>query len=295
MKGIIIANKIRETSLFPLNIQLSKYFMPIYDKPMIYYPLSLLMSAGINDVLIITANEEIETYMSLFGNGDRLGISISYSINDSTDIREIIIDHAEFIGQECVAVVEGDMILTGPGLKEKLSEAVDRAENGITTLFSCYIETPNHYDVHVFNDDGIIKLINEQSLQSESSNCLVGMIFYDYNMVSCIKMLDVVNNYICSLIDLYSICLKKNELYVDFLDYEYYCITISNPDILHDTTMYIWQQEKYQHRKIACIEEISLFNGWISFQEVDDMSSAYLNIQYGEYLQNLVRGKYLSE
>ena len=295
MKGIIIANKAREESFFPLTIQLSKYFMPVYDKPLIYYPMSVLMNAGIREILIVTVHEDIALYMQLFGNGDSLGISISYTTHNSTNIGDVIYANHEFIGNDCVAIVEGDTIITGSTLKRKSYDAFNRAKSGTTTLFSSYVENTNHPNVFMFDAVERHFFIEDHPLQFADNYCLTGLSFYDFTMVYSIAKLHsgISNNSL--LIDLYNECLKSNELVVEYFDYDYSWISITNPETLYDATMYIRQLEKFQHRKIACLEEISLLNGWITFQEVDDLSLIYRTNQYGDYLKEVINGNYLTE
>ena len=293
MKGIILAGG-SGTRLYPLTKVTSKQLLPVYDKPMIYYPLSVLMTAGIREILIISTPEDTPRFQALFGDGSAIGLRLEYAVQPSPDgLAQAFIIGEKFIGKDNVAMVLGDNIFAGHGLKQKLIAAVDHAQNGGgATIFGYYVDDPERYGVAEFDKNGKVVSLEEKSPNPKSNYCVTGLYFYNNKVVEYAKSLKPSKRGEYEITDLNKIYLERNELTVEILGQGYTWLDTGTHESLVDATNFIKSIETHQHRKIACIEEIAFQNGWIDREQVLRLCKPMQN-QYGAYLKAVLDGKYL--
>ena len=293
MKGIILAGG-SGTRLYPMTMATSKQLMQVYDKPMIYYPLSTLMSAGINDILLITTKEDQAGFKRLFGDGSDLGINIEYIIQPSPDgLAQAFILGEEFIGDEECAMVLGDNIFAGHGLKKRLKAAVENAETGKgATVFGYYVDDPERFGIVEFDKNGKAVSIEEKPEHPKSNYCVTGLYFYDNRVVEYAKNLKPSARGELEITDLNRIYLEDNSLNVELLGQGFTWLDTGTHESLVDATNFVKTVEQHQHRKIACLEEIAYLNGWISKEEVLEVYEVLKKNQYGQYLKDVLDGKY---
>ena len=294
MKGIILAGG-SGTRLYPLTKVTSKQLLPIYDKPMIYYPLSVLMNAGIRDILIISTPQDTERFEKLLGNGRQFGVHLSYTVQPSPDgLAQAFILGADFIGDDCVAMVLGDNIFAGHGLKKRLKEAVDNAQSGKgATIFGYYVDDPERFGIVEFDGDGKAVSIEEKPANPKSNYCVTGLYFYDNKVVAYAKNLKPSARGELEITDLNRIYLEKNALNVELLGQGFTWLDTGTHESLAEATNFVKTMEDHQHRKIACLEEIAYLNGWISKEEVMAVYEVLKKNQYGQYLKDVLDGKYI--
>ena len=293
MKGIVLAGG-SGTRLYPLTMVTSKQLLPIYDKPMIYYPLSVLMNAGIQEILIISTPQDLPRFEALLGDGSRFGIRLSYAEQPSPDgLAQAFIIGDEFIGDDCVAMVLGDNIFAGHGLKERLKAAVANAESGKgATIFGYYVDDPERFGIVEFDARGKAVSIEEKPLYPKSNYCVTGLYFYDYRAVEYAKSLKPSKRNDLEITDLNRIFLDRGELNVELLGQGFTWLDTGTHESLVDATNFVKTVETHQHRKIGCLEEIAYLNGWITREQVMDTIKTLKN-QYGQYLQDVIDGKYV--
>lgn len=294
MKGIILAGG-SGTRLYPLTKVTSKQLLPIYDKPMIYYPMSVLMNAGIKDILIISTPQDTPRFMELLGDGNQFGINLSYKVQPSPDgLAQAFIIGADFIGNDAVAMVLGDNIFAGHGLKKCLNKAVENAQNGYgATVFGYYVDDPERFGIVEFDKDGRAISIEEKPSMPKSNYCVTGLYFYDNKVVEYAKNLKPSARGELEITDLNRIYLEKGTLNVELLGQGFTWLDTGTHESLVEATNFVMTVETHQHRKIACLEEIAYLNGWIS---KDDVLKAYDDMkknQYGQYLKDVIDGKYI--
>lgn len=294
MKGIILAGG-SGTRLYPLTKVTSKQLLPIYDKPMIYYPMSVLMNAGIRDILIISTPADTPRFDELLGNGKQFGVNLSYAIQPSPDgLAQAFIIGEKFIGHDPVAMVLGDNIFAGHGLKKRLKAAVENAENGKgATVFGYYVDDPERFGIVEFNQDGKAVSIEEKPQKPKSNYCVTGLYFYDNKVVEYTKNLKPSARGELEITDLNRIYLEQEKLNVELLGQGFTWLDTGTHESLVDATNFVRTVETHQHRKIACLEEIAYLNGWISKEEVLKMYEVLKKNQYGQYLKDVLEGKYL--
>lgn len=294
MKGIILAGG-SGTRLYPLTKAISKQIMPVYDKPMIYYPLSVLMNAGIRDILIISTPQDTERFEKLLGDGHQFGVHLSYTVQPSPDgLAQAFILGADFIGDDCVAMVLGDNIFAGHGLKKRLKEAVDNAHSGKgATVFGYYVDDPERFGIVEFDGDGKAVSIEEKPANPKSNYCVTGLYFYDNKVVAYAKNLKPSARGELEITDLNRIYLEKNALNVELLGQGFTWLDTGTHESLAEATNFVKTMEDHQHRKIACLEEIAYLNGWISKEEVMAVYEVLKKNQYGQYLKDVLDGKYI--
>ena len=263
MKGIVLAGG-SGTRLYPLTMVTSKQLLPVYDKPMIYYPLSVLMNANIRDILIISTPEDTPRFEALLGDGHQFGIHLSYKVQPSPDgLAQAFIIGEEFIGDDSVAMVLGDNIFQGNGLRQKLREASAK-ERG-ATVFGYYVDDPERFGIVEFDSEGrAISMNLKPSARGE-----------------------------LEITDLNRIYLENGELDVTLLGQGYTWLDTGTHESLVEATNFVKTVETHQHRKIACLEEIGYLNGWISEEEVLAAYEVYKKNQYGKYLKDVLDGKYV--
>ena len=294
MKGIVLAGG-SGTRLYPLTMVTSKQLLPIYDKPMIYYPLSTLMLAGIKDILIISTPDDTPRFEALLGDGSQFGISLSYKVQPSPDgLAQAFIIGADFIGNDTVAMVLGDNIFAGQGLNECLKTAVENAEKGKgATVFGYYVDDPERFGIVEFNGEGRAISIEEKPEKPKSNYCVTGLYFYDNNVVKYAKNLKPSARGELEITDLNRIYLEKGKLNVELLGQGFTWLDTGTHESLVDATNFVKTIETHQHRKIACLEEIAYLNGWISKEDMLEVYEVLKKNQYGQYLKDVLDGKYI--
>ena len=293
MKGIILAGG-SGTRLYPLTRVTSKQLLPIYDKPMIYYPMSVLMNAGIRDILIISTPQDTSRFEELLGDGSQFGVSLSYAVQPSPDgLAQAFIIGEKFIGNDCVAMVLGDNIFAGHGLKKRLKAAVSKAESGKgATVFGYYVDDPERFGIVEFNTEGKAVSIEEKPAHPKSNYCVTGLYFYDNNVVDYAKNLTPSARGELEITDLNQIYLKSGNLNVELLGQGFTWLDTGTHESLVDATNFVKTMETHQHRKIACLEEIAYLNGWIAKEDVLEIYESMKNNEYGKYLKDVLDGKY---
>ena len=294
MKGIILAGG-SGTRLYPLTTVTSKQLLPIYDKPMIYYPLSVLMNAGIRDILIISTPQDTPRFEELLKDGSSFGIHLSYAVQPSPDgLAQAFIIGADFIGDDSVAMVLGDNIFAGHGLKKRLKAAVENAETGKgATVFGYYVDHPERFGIVEFYKDGKAVSIEEKPEVPKSNYCVTGLYFYDNKVVEYAKGLTPSARGELEITDLNRIYLENNALNVELLGQGFTWLDTGTHESLVYATNFVKTVETHQHRKIACLEEIAYLNGWISKEDVMAVYEVLKKNQYGQYLKDVLDGKYL--
>lgn len=294
MKGIILAGG-SGTRLYPLTKVTSKQLLPIYDKPMIYYPMSVLMNAGIRDILIISTPEDTPRFKELLGDGNHFGVQLSYAVQESPDgLAQAFIIGEEFIGGEPVAMVLGDNIFFGHGLKKRLRKAVKNAEKGQgATIFGYYVDDPERFGIVEFDKQGKAISIEEKPAKPKSNYCVTGLYFYDSRVVEYAKGLKPSARGELEITDLNKIYLEQEKLNVELLGQGFTWLDTGTHESLVDATNFVKTIETHQHRKIACLEEIAYLNGWITREEVLEIYEVLKKNQYGQYLKDVLDGKYI--
>ena len=294
MKGIILAGG-SGTRLYPLTKVTSKQLLPIYDKPMIYYPMSVLMSAGIRDILIISTPQDLPRFRELLGSGDQFGLRLSYAEQPSPDgLAQAFTIGEEFIGNDCVAMVLGDNIFFGHGLKKRLRQAVRNATTGKgATVFGYYVDDPERFGIVEFDAEGRAISIEEKPAQPKSNYCVTGLYFYDNRVVEYAKGLKPSARGELEITDLNRIYLENGELNVELLGQGFTWLDTGTHESLVEATNFVKTVESHQNRKIGCLEDIAYINGWISREQVEAVIKLYKKNQYGKYLQDVLDGKYV--
>ena len=294
MKGIILAGG-SGTRLYPLTKVTSKQLLPVYDKPMIYYPMSVLMNAGIRDILIISTPQDTPRFEELLGDGHQFGINLSYKVQPSPDgLAQAFIIGEEFIGDDCAAMVLGDNIFAGHGLKKRLLQAVEKAEKyNLATIFGYYVDDPERFGIVEFDKDGRAVSIEEKPKKPKSNYCVTGLFFYDNRVVDYVKKLSPSARGELEITDLNKIYLENGDLNVELLGQGFTWLDTGTHESLVEASNFIKTIEDHQHRKIACLEEIAYLNGWISKNDILEAYKVLKKNQYGQYLMDVLSGKYL--
>jgi len=294
MKGIVLAGG-SGTRLYPLTKVTSKQLLPIYDKPMIYYPLSVLMSAGIREILIISTPQDLPRFRELLGDGSQFGLALSYAEQPSPDgLAQAFLIGEEFIGGDAVAMVLGDNIFSGHGLKKRLRSAVERAEAGEgATIFGYYVDDPHRFGIVEFDAEGRAVSIEEKPEYPKSNYCVTGLYFYDNQAVSYAKDLKPSKRGELEITDLNRRYLEAGKLHVELLGQGFTWLDTGTHESLVEATNFVMTVEKHQHRKIGCLEDIAYLNGWIDAEALRAAAESMKNNQYGQYLLDVLQGKYL--
>ena len=293
MKGIILAGG-SGTRLYPLTMVTSKQLLPIYDKPMIYYPMSVLMNAGIRDILIISTPQDTPRFHELLGDGHQFGVHLSYEVQPSPDgLAQAFIIGADFIGEDTAAMVLGGNIFAGHGLKKRLKAAVKNAETGKgATIFGYYVEDPERFGIVEFNHEGKAVSIEEKPEKPKSNYCVTGLYFYDNKVVEYAKNLKPSARGELEVTDLNRVYLEEDKLNVELLGQGFTWLDTGTHESLVDATNFVKTVESHQHRKIGCLEEIAYLNGWISKDDVMEVYEVLKKNQYGQYLKDVLDGKF---
>ncbi|MCR4842998.1 MAG: glucose-1-phosphate thymidylyltransferase RfbA [Eubacterium sp.] len=293
MKGIILAGG-SGTRLYPLTMVTSKQLLPIFDKPMIYYPMSVLMNAGIREILIISTPHDTPRFEALLGDGHQFGVELSYKVQDSPDgLAQAFLIGEEFIGNEPVAMVLGDNVFSGHGFNERLKAAVKRAEQDKgATIFGYYVDDPERFGIVEFDEQGKAVSIEEKPARPKSNYCVTGLYFYDNRVVQYAKSLKPSDRGELEITDLNRIYLEQGRLNVELLGQGFTWLDTGTHESLVDATNFVKTIEQHQHRKIGCLEEIAYLNGWIKKEDVMRVVEKYKGNEYGQYLKDVVDGKY---
>ena len=293
MKGIILAGG-SGTRLYPLTKVTSKQLLPIYDKPMIYYPMSVLMSAGIRDILIISTPQDTPRFKELLGDGHQFGVNLTYAVQPSPDgLAQAFIIGEEFVGSDPVAMILGDNIFVGHGLKKRLKAAVRNAETGKgATVFGYYVDDPERFGIVEFDSSGRAISIEEKPAKPKSNYCVTGLYFYDNRVVEYAKSLKPSARGELEITDLNRIYLEQGDLNVELLGQGFTWLDTGTHESLVEATNFVKTVEEHQNRKIGCLEDIAYINGWITREDVEAVIKVYRN-QYGRYLQDVLDGKYI--
>lgn len=293
MKGIILAGG-SGTRLYPLTKVTSKQLLPIYDKPMIYYPLSVLMEAGIREILIISTPEDTPRFKELLGEGSQFGIKLSYAVQPSPDgLAQAFLIGEEFIAGENVAMILGDNIFHGHGLTKRLRRAVEKKTGA--TIFGYYVDDPERFGIVEFDSEGKVVSIEEKPENPKSNYCVTGLYFYDNRVVEYAKQLKPSWRGELEITDLNRIYLENGELEIQLLGQGFTWLDTGTHDSLVDATNFVRTIESHQHRKIACLEEIACQNGWIGRKELLQTYEVYKKNQYGAYLKDVLEEKYIDK
>ncbi len=294
MKGIVLAGG-SGTRLYPLTRVTSKQLLPVYDKPMIYYPLSVLMNAGIREILIISTPQDTPRFKELLGDGAALGLSLEYAVQPSPDgLAQAFVIGEEFIGNDSVAMVLGDNIFAGHGLKKRLRAAAARAENERkATVFGYYVDDPERFGIVEFDAHGKAISIEEKPKQPKSNYCVTGLYFYDNRAVEYAKSLKPSARGEYEITDLNRIYLEKEDLQVELLGQGFTWLDTGTHESLVEATNFIKTVETHQHRKVACLEEIAYLNGWITKEQMLALYEPMKKNEYGQYLKDIIDGKYI--
>ena len=291
MKGIVLAGG-SGTRLYPLTKVTSKQLLPVYDKPMIYYPLSVLMTAGIRDILIISTPEDTPRFEALLGDGSQFGISLSYTVQQSPDgLAQAFLLGEDFIGDDRVAMILGDNIFAGNGLKEQLLRAAGREQGA--TVFGYYVDDPERFGIVEFDKTGRAVSIEEKPEKPKSNYCVTGLYFYDRRVVEFAKSLKPSARGELEITDLNRLYLEKGELEVNLLGQGFTWLDTGTHASLVEATNFVYTIETHQHRKIGCLEEIAYLNGWISGEQLAEAAESMRKNEYGKYLRDVLDGKYL--
>lgn len=291
MKGIVLAGG-SGTRLYPLTMVTSKQLLPIYDKPMVYYPLSTLMLAGIRDILIISTPTDLPNFERLLGDGSRYGIRLSYKVQPSPDgLAQAFTLGEEFIAGDSCAMVLGDNIFYGAGLGERLQTAVQNAANGQATVFGYYVNDPERFGIVEFDEDGRVISVEEKPKQPKSNYAITGLYFYDHRVVELAKQVKPSARGELEITDLNRMYLEAGDLNVQLLGRGYAWLDTGTMDTLVEAAEFVQVIENRQGIMISAPEEIAYRNGWITEEELLQSAETYGKSPYGEHLRRVADGK----
>ena len=284
-KGIILAGG-SGSRLHPITLGTSKQLLPIYDKPMIYYPLSVLMLAGIREILIISTPEDLPNFKKLLGNGDDLGIELSYKVQPSPDgLAQAFILGEEFIGDANVCLVLGDNIFYGQSFSQQLSRATDQEVGA--TVFGYYVSDPERFGVVEFDQDGKALSIEEKPNHPKSSYAVTGLYFYDNQVVDIAKNVQPSHRGELEITDINNAYLERQQLNVELLGRGFAWLDTGTHDSLLEAGQFVQTIEHRQGLKVACLEEISYYNGWLNDVQLLERANFFKKTGYGQYLLKL--------
>ena len=288
MKGIILAGG-SGTRLYPLTMVTSKQLLPVYDKPMIYYPLTTLMLSGIRDILVISTPQDLPNFERLLGDGSQFGVSLSYQVQPSPDgLAQAFLLGEEFIGDDACAMVLGDNIFYGNGFSKLLTEAAENCNNGKATIFGYYVNDPERFGVVEFDENGAVVSIEEKPKQPKSNYCVTGLYFYDKRVVEFAKQLTPSARGELEITDLNGKYLEVGDLCVKLLGRGFAWLDTGTHDSLSEASTYIEVLEKRQGLKVACLEGIAYRQGWITEERMRELAQPMIKNQYGQYLLKVI-------
>lgn len=292
MKGIILAGG-AGTRLYPLTQVTSKQLLPVYNKPMIFYPLSTLMLAGIRDILIISTPQDTPNFERLLGDGSRYGINLSYMVQPSPDgLAQAFILGEEFIGDDTCAMILGDNIFYGNGLSQLLKEANANAENGKATIFGYYVNDPERFGIVEFDENWNVLSVEEKPENPKSNYCITGLYFYDNRVTEFAKQVTPSARGELEITDLNRIYLEHDDLKVKVMGRGFAWLDTGTMDSLMDASNFIHITESRQSLMISVPEEIAYINGWITKEGLLSAAEKYGKSPYGEYLRRVAEGRY---
>ena len=288
-KGILLCGG-AGTRMFPITKGVSKQLLPLYDKPMVYYPLSVLMLAGIRDILVITTPEDAASFKRLLGDGSDYGINLQYAVQEKPEgIAQAFLIGEEFIGNSDVALVLGDNIFHGPGFSTQLFEAVSDAEFGKwATVFGYWVNDPERYGVVGWDENGKITSIEEKPKEPKSNYAVVGLYFYPNDVIKVAKTITPSARGELEITAVNQYFLDEERLRVQFLGRGFAWLDTGTHDSLSEASSYIETIEKRQGLKVACLEEIAYNNGWIGSNKIKEIAEPMKKNQYGQYLLKLL-------
>ena len=289
MKGIVLAGG-SGTRLYPITKGISKQLIPIFDKPMVYYPISVLMQAGIRDILVISTPEDLPGFRRLLGDGDDYGVRFNYAEQPSPDgLAQAFIIGADFIGDDCVCLVLGDNIFHGNGFGKMLREAVRAAENeGKATVFGYWVSDPGRYGVAEFDADGNCLSIEEKPARPKSNYAVTGLYFYPNRVVDIARHITPSARGELEITSVNQRFLEDGDLKVQNLGRGFAWLDTGTCDSLAEASVYIETIEKRQGLKIACLEDIAYTKGWITAEKMRELAAPMLKNQYGQYLLKVI-------
>ncbi len=288
MKGIILAGG-SGTRLYPLTKAVSKQIMPVYDKPMIYYPLSILMLAGIREILIISTPRDLPVFKELFGDGSQLGISFSYAVQESPrGLADAFIIGADFIGNDTVSLILGDNIFYGQSFSKLLREVAERDKGA--TIFGYYVRDPREYGVVEFDENGIAVSIEEKPAHPKSNYAVPGLYFYDNDVVAIAKDVKPSARGEIEITSVNNAYLQRGDLHVETLGRGFAWLDTGNHDALLDAADFVAAFQKRQGLYISCIEEIAYKRGFISKEQLLKLAEPLMKTAYGKYLTEVADG-----
>lgn len=291
MKGIVLAGG-SGTRLYPLTRGTSKQMLPIYDKPMVYYPISTLMLAGIKDILIITTLEDQAGFQRLLGDGSDYGINLEYAVQPSPDgLAQAFIIGEEFIGEDSVCLVLGDNIYYGQHFSEQLLNARHRAEEGLASVFGYQVHDPERFGVVEFDDNMKAISIEEKPAESKSNYAVTGLYFYDNSVVEVAKHVKPSERGELEITTLNEMYLNKGKLAVELLGRGFAWLDTGTHESLQEAVNFVQTIQNVQGLKVACLEEIAYNNGWLSKQELLNIAKPMLKNEYGQYLKRIAEAK----
>ena len=291
MKGIVLAGG-AGTRLYPLTMVTSKQLLPVYDKPMIYYPLSTLMLAGIRDILIISTPTDLPNFERLLGDGSQFGIHLSYKVQPSPDgLAQAFLLGEEFIGDDCCAMVLGDNIFYGSGFRARLKQAAADAQQGRASIFGYYVNDPERFGIVEFDENGKVISVEEKPQHPKSNYCITGLYFYDNRVVDMAKRVKPSARGELEITDLNRFYLEDGTLNVQLLSRGYAWLDTGTMDSLVDAADFVRTIETRQGSQIAALEEIAFTEGWIDRETLLQSAQRYGKSPYGQHLMHVAEGK----
>jgi len=293
MKGIILAGG-AGTRLYPLTMVTSKQLLPVYDKPMIFYPLSTLMLAGIREILIISTPQDLPNFRNLLGDGSQYGLHLSYKVQPSPDgLAQAFLLGEEFIGDDTCAMILGDNIFYGAGMGKMLRDAVLKADEGLATIFGYYVSDPERFGIVEFDPNGKVLSVEEKPKNPKSNYCITGLYFYDKRVCELAKQVKPSARGELEITTLNDMYLQDGTLRAKIMGRGFAWLDTGTMDSLIEAGSFVQMIERRQSIKIAALEEIAYHKGWISKEKLLESAERYGKSPYGEHLKRVAEGKIL--